>query len=52
MQTEFVVTSGEAPKRLDVFLVNREPKISRSAIQRLANNRKHQALFLTPPTRL
>lgn len=33
--TEFVVTSGESPKRLDVFLVNREPKISRSAIQRL-----------------
>lgn len=35
MQTEFVVTAGEQPKRLDVFLVNREPKISRSAIQRL-----------------
>src|SRR5215831_7272949 len=35
MQTEFVVTSGEAPKRVDIFLVNREPKISRSAIQRL-----------------
>ncbi len=35
MQTEFVVTAGEQPKRLDVFLVDREPKISRSAIQRL-----------------
>src|SRR5206468_11961210 len=35
MVTEFVVTSGEAPKRLDIFLVNREPKVSRSAIQRL-----------------
>ena len=33
--TEFVVTSGEAPKRLDIFLVNREPKLSRSALQRL-----------------
>jgi 23S rRNA pseudouridine1911/1915/1917 synthase len=35
MQTEFMVTAGEEPKRLDVFLVNREPKLSRSAIQRL-----------------
>ncbi len=35
MKTEFVITSGEAPKRLDVFLVNREPKLSRSALQRL-----------------
>jgi len=35
METEFVVTSGEGPKRVDIFLVNREPKISRSAIQRL-----------------
>ena len=35
MQTEFVVTAGEQPKRLDVFLVNREPNLSRSAIQRL-----------------
>jgi 23S rRNA pseudouridine1911/1915/1917 synthase len=35
MQTEFVVTAGETPKRLDVFLVNREPKLSRSALQRL-----------------
>ncbi|MDH5639713.1 MAG: RluA family pseudouridine synthase [Nitrospira sp.] len=35
MITEFVVTSGEQPKRLDVFLVNRERDVSRSAIQRL-----------------
>lgn len=35
MITEFVITSGEQPKRLDVFLVNRERDISRSAIQRL-----------------
>lgn len=35
MQTEFVVTAGEQPKRLDIFLVNREPKLSRSALQRL-----------------
>ena len=34
MVTEFVVTAGEQPKRLDVFLVNREPKLSRSALQR------------------
>jgi 23S rRNA pseudouridine1911/1915/1917 synthase len=35
MITEFVVTNGEQPKRLDVFLVNRERDISRAAIQRL-----------------
>lgn len=35
MITEFVVTAGEQPKRLDVFLVNRERDISRSALQRL-----------------
>jgi 23S rRNA pseudouridine1911/1915/1917 synthase len=35
MITEFIVTSGEQPKRLDVFLVNRERDISRSALQRL-----------------
>jgi 23S rRNA pseudouridine1911/1915/1917 synthase len=35
METEFIVTAGESPKRLDVFLVNREPKLSRSALQRL-----------------
>ncbi len=33
--SEFVVTSGESPKRLDVFLANREPDLSRSALQRL-----------------
>lgn len=35
MVTEFVVTAGELSKRLDIFLVNREPKLSRSALQRL-----------------
>jgi 23S rRNA pseudouridine1911/1915/1917 synthase len=35
MITEFIVTSGEQPKRLDVFLVNRERDVSRSALQRL-----------------
>ncbi len=35
MITEFLVTAGEQPKRLDVFLVNRERSISRSALQRL-----------------
>jgi len=35
MITEFMVTSGEQPKRLDVFLVNRERDVSRSALQRL-----------------
>lgn len=35
MQTEFVVTAGEQPKRLDVFLANHERDISRSALQRL-----------------
>lgn len=35
MITEFVITPGEQPKRLDVFLVNRERAISRSALQRL-----------------
>lgn len=35
MLTEFVVTAGEQPKRLDVFLVNREPRVSRAALQRL-----------------
>jgi len=33
--TEFVITEGENPKRLDVFLANRERDLSRSAIQRL-----------------
>ncbi|MCA1958449.1 MAG: RluA family pseudouridine synthase [Nitrospira sp.] len=35
MITEFVITPGEQPKRLDVFLVNRERAVSRSALQRL-----------------
>lgn len=35
MITEFIVTSGEQPKRLDRFLVNRERDVSRSALQRL-----------------
>ena len=35
MITEFLITSGEQPKRLDVFLVNRERDISRSALKRL-----------------
>lgn len=34
MITDFIVTAGETPKRLDVFLVNREPTLSRSALQR------------------
>lgn len=33
--TEFVITEGEKPKRLDVFLANRERDLSRSGIQRL-----------------
>jgi 23S rRNA pseudouridine1911/1915/1917 synthase len=35
MITEFIITAGEQPKRLDLFLVNRERDVSRSAIQRL-----------------
>jgi 23S rRNA pseudouridine1911/1915/1917 synthase len=35
MITEFTITPGEQPKRLDLFLVNRERDISRSALQRL-----------------
>ena len=34
-RTEFVVTAGEAPKRLDHFLANRDPYFSRTALQRL-----------------
>ena len=34
-RTEFIVTAGEAPKRLDQFLANREPYFSRTALQRL-----------------
>ena len=35
MITEFVITAGETPKRLDRFLVFREPDMSRSALKRL-----------------
>lgn len=35
MITEFVITAGEQPKRLDIFLVGRERDTSRSALQRL-----------------
>ncbi|MCP9455221.1 MAG: RluA family pseudouridine synthase [Nitrospira sp.] len=35
MITEFIITAGEQPKRLDVFLANHERAISRSALQRL-----------------
>ncbi len=35
MITEFIITPGEQPKRLDIFLVNRERDMSRSALQRL-----------------
>jgi 23S rRNA pseudouridine1911/1915/1917 synthase len=34
-ETELIVTAGETPKRLDLFLANREPTLSRSALQRL-----------------
>ncbi|MBI4402099.1 MAG: RluA family pseudouridine synthase [Nitrospirae bacterium] len=34
-RTELTVTAGETPKRLDLFLANREPSLSRSALQRL-----------------
>ena len=34
MTTELLITAGEARKRLDVFLANREPTLSRSALQR------------------
>ena len=34
-RTEFVVTPGETPKRLDQFLANRDPYYSRTALQRL-----------------
>lgn len=35
MQTAFVISAGEQPKRLDIFLVHREPKLSRAALQRM-----------------
>jgi len=40
--TEFVITEGEKPKRLDVFLANRERDLSRSAVQRLIDNGRVQ----------
>ena len=33
--TEFLITAGEKRKRLDQFLVHREPEISRSSLKRL-----------------
>lgn len=35
MKTDLMISSGELPKRLDVFLANRDPTLSRSALQRL-----------------
>ncbi len=35
MITEFLITPGEQPKRLDIFLAGRERDASRSALQRL-----------------
>ncbi len=34
-RTEFLITAGESPKRIDHFLANREPYYSRTALQRL-----------------
>jgi 23S rRNA pseudouridine1911/1915/1917 synthase len=36
--SELLVTSGESPKRLDVFLANREPRLSRASLQRLIDS--------------
>lgn len=35
VRTEILVTAGEMPKRLDVFLANRDSMLSRTALQRL-----------------
>lgn len=35
VRTEILVTAGETPKRLDLFLANRDPALSRTALQRL-----------------
>ncbi|MCC2641184.1 MAG: rluD1 [Nitrospira sp.] len=35
MQTEFHISAGEQSKRLDLFLVYRQPKLSRAALQRM-----------------
>ena len=32
---EFVITAGESAKRIDLFLANRDPTFSRSALKRL-----------------
>jgi 23S rRNA pseudouridine1911/1915/1917 synthase len=37
-RTELIVTAGETPKRLDLFLANRDTALSRSALQRLIQN--------------
>jgi 23S rRNA pseudouridine1911/1915/1917 synthase len=34
MRSEVLITAGEAPKRLDLFLSHRDPSLSRSALQR------------------
>ncbi len=39
-ETELVVTAGEHPKRLDLFLAGREPTLSRAAVQRLIDEGK------------
>ena len=40
MHTELIVTAGETPKRLDVFLTHRQPDLSRSAIQRFIEKQR------------
>lgn len=35
VQTELLVTSGETPKRVDLFLAHRDPALSRVMVQRL-----------------
>ncbi len=46
-KTQLVVTAGEAPKRLDVFLTNRDPYLSRAALQRLIHSGKIRINGLT-----
>lgn len=38
MKTDVTITCGESPKRVDVFLANRDPTLSRSALQRLISD--------------
>lgn len=38
MKTDVTITFGESPKRVDVFLANRDPTLSRSALQRLISD--------------